>query len=257
MSLKRSFACVLLLLVVGCQPVPRPFADLAKAPSMPALRPPDAAGVRVVATENAPAAADALAKALRALDVPASTAAQNRGSYRVETVSPSGPGGGLGWVLKNAPGTTLGQGTAASPTEAASAIARLVTGDAPAPVDVPALVAVRQVSGAPGDGDTSLARAIESTLGRAGIDVGAAAGRFALTCVVAVTPAQKGRQTVSVRWVLALPAGRKLGEVGQQNEVPAGALDKMWGDIAYDVASAATPGIVQLIERARSEAAGS
>src|SRR6185437_6118612 len=50
--------------------------------------------------------------------------------------------------------------------------------------EVPALVAVRGVSGAPGDGGTALARAIAVALARAGVEVGegGAKARFALSC---------------------------------------------------------------------------
>jgi len=55
-----------------------------------------------------------------------------------------------------------------------------------------------------------------------------------------------------VRWVVALAEGRELGQVNQQNAVPAGSLDGAWGELAYDVAGAAAPGIARLIEQART-----
>jgi hypothetical protein len=201
-----------------------------------------------------------LAQALRDADVPASTARGNRGSYRLEaSVAPAGSQLALAWTLRDAKGGKVGSGTAGGASvaalahEAAAPIALLVSGDAPPPADVPALVAMAGVSGAPGDGGTALARAIGEALGSAGIELGDGPARFALSCRVEVAPPKDGKQVVSVRWILALPQGRELGRVNQQNAVAAGSLDGAWGDTAYDVATAAAPGIAQLIEKARTQ----
>jgi hypothetical protein len=251
----------LLLLLAACQPVPRPFSDAASAPAAPALRPPDSAGIIVLPVAGAPDAAAALAKALQEADVPASTAGGNRGSYRLEaSETAAGQGLALAWTLRNAKGGTIGSGSTAGASLAAAAqsaavsIAQAVAGDAPAQAaGVPALVSVKAVSGAPGDGGTSLARAIGAALGSAGVEVGEGKTRFALSCLVAVAPPKDGQQLVSVRWVVALAEGRELGQVNQQNAVPAGSLDGAWGDLAYDVAGAAAPGIARLIDQARTQ----
>jgi hypothetical protein len=271
----------LLLLLGACQPLPHPFADDRNA--TPALRPPDSAGVLVLPVAAAPPLAAALAQKLRDADVPASTEQANRGSYRLEsTVVPETPSPGhasvsLRWELKNAAGETVGHGTARRDATAealqagdgsvvaglaadvAPQIVGLVSGDAPLPVgDVPPLVAVRGIAGAPGDGGPVLARAIGAALERAGVEVGEAdaKARFALSCSVAVAPPRDGKQLVTVRWALALAEGRELGQVNQQNDVPAGSLDGQWGDLAYAIAGAAAPGIAELIEKAKTTAPG-
>lgn len=259
---------LVLLLLAGCQPVPHPFADLG-ATAQPALRPPDSAGVIVDPVQGAPAeAAESLAAALRDSDVPASTVGGNRESFHLDAradTAPAAAGHGavtLAWVLRGPTGKTVGRGTAQEEQdaevwgslarEAAPRITALISGDAPPEADdVPAAVKVGDVAGAPGDGGTSLARAIGSALGHAGIEVGEGDAKFALSCKVDVEPPKDGKQLVTVRWILALPAGRQLGEVSQQNTVPAGSLDGAWGDVAYAVAGAAVPGIAQLIERAQ------
>ena len=233
-------AFALLLFLAACQPVPRPFSDAASAPSVPALRPPDSAGIIVLPVAGAPDAAAALAKALQEADVPASTAGGNRGSYRLEaSETATGQGFALAWTLRDAKGGTVGSGSAAGASVAAAAqsaapvIARAVVGDAPMPAaDVPALISVKAVSGAPGDGGTALTRAIDAALGSAGIEVGEGKTRFDLSCLVAVAPPKDGQQVVSVRWVVALAEGRELGQVNQQNAVPAGSLDGAWGELA-------------------------
>ncbi|MGH7087423.1 MAG: hypothetical protein ACREFQ_00815 [Stellaceae bacterium] len=253
---------VVLLLLAACQPVPHPFADLRDA-SGPALAPPDSSGVVVVPVAGAPAAAaDALAAALRERDVPASTESGNRKSFRLEAeAEPSRGSMRLAWTLRTASGRLLGNGTAAAMQSdpkiwaslangAAAPIVGLIAGNPAAEAaSGTALVMLRGITGAPGDGGTALSRAIGVALDRQGVDFGTDA-RFALSCIVAVAPPKDGRQQVSVRWLLALPAGRRLGEVSQQNSVPAGSLDRAWGDVAYDVAGAAAPGIARLIARA-------
>jgi hypothetical protein len=143
--------------------------------------------------------------------------------------------------------------------QAAPAITDLVSGEAPLPSNVAAAVRVEHVTGAPGDGRTALTRAIGTALGRAGVDVAKGTGRarFLLDCQVELSGRSGATQHVRVRWVLLGTNGKPVGQVAQENDVPAGALDGAWGDIAYAVASAAAPGIANLIERASSAPAGS
>src|SRR5882757_8616037 len=81
-------ALVALLLLAACQPLPHPFAHDTPPPNSPILTPPDSAGIMVEPVAGAPEPtahdlAAAMAKALRDDDVPASTNASNRGSYRL------------------------------------------------------------------------------------------------------------------------------------------------------------------------------
>jgi hypothetical protein len=276
----RRTLLVLPLLAAACQPLPHPFDDARALPPPNALEPPDSVGVVVMPATGEPAPfgaamAEAFAKALQDQDVPASTASGNRGSFRLEMAAKNETAVAgqarvaLHWTLRDAKGAVRGSGDAASSAsgvdavksiagEAAPEIAKLVSGDAPAPSGgTPALVALGGVTGAPGDGGTALARAISSALGRAGVELGAAGApsRFALNCEVAVGPADSGKELVTVRWILAA-GGHPLGQVSQQNTVPAGSLDHDWGDVAYAVAGAAAPGIADLIARAQMSSAG-
>lgn len=255
----RRLAAAALLCLAACQPVPRPFTPASGGP-LPLASPADSAGVVVLPVEGAPGAADALAKALRDADVLATTGAGNRESARLEgSVTPQANGLAFAWTLRDAAGKSLGRGSASGTSvdalakSAAGPIVRVAAGEAPIAADVPAQIAVKGVSGAPGDGGTSLARAIGDALGRAGVAVGDGKARYDLLCRVAVAPPRDGQQTVSVRWVLARPEGHELGQVEQHNAVPAGSLDGPWGDIAYAVAAAAAPGIAQLIRHADTQ----
>jgi hypothetical protein len=117
---------------------------------------------------------------------------------------------------------------------------------------------VRPVTGAPGDGGHSLARAMENALRRAQIALADQPGdkpTYLVEGKVEVAPAANGQQRVKISWSLRRPDGGQIGEVNQENAVPAGSLDGPWGLTAYDIANAAAPGITALIaEMQRKEA---
>jgi cell division protein FtsN len=271
----------LLLLVAGCQPIPHPFADQA-ASSLP-LKPRDSVGITVLPVAAAGAAEErpltgALAKALIGLDVLASTDAANRGSYRLGTSVTAVPTSGerlhvtLNWQLSDAAGKKVGSGAIETDTpqaiweagdtalaaslagDAAPKIAALIDGDQPPPemASNVAQVVLRGVTGAPGDGNTSLAAAIVRALGRAGIAVASGNGDapLSLAGAVEVSPAQDDKQQVIIRWQLSQRGGGVLGHADQQNAVPAGSLNGAWADIAFAVAAAAAPGIADLVHKA-------
>ena len=81
-----AILALLLLLVVGCQPLPQPFADDRPPPGAAILTPKDGAGIVVRPISGLPEAAsdalaEAMADALQNNDVPASTVVHNRASY--------------------------------------------------------------------------------------------------------------------------------------------------------------------------------
>lgn len=286
----RRLCLALLFCLAACQPLPHPFADAVRSqPGAPPLSPPDSAGIAVMPVAGAPAPlagqlAQAMAKALRDADVPASTMAHNQHSYRLYGAATQAPQGTaeatvtVVWRLETAAGRSLGSpaGTAAAPAAAwrqgdphlatrlagaaAPAIAALVEGDAPLPAQgIGPVVAVQGVTGAPGDGSRTLAQAIGTALKRANLTVAATPGAkasFILTGRVLMSPPAAGKQDVKVSWILARPDGSEVGLVRQENAVPAGSLDGAWGDVAYAVAAAAAPGIARLIRQARVTGAG-
>jgi hypothetical protein len=282
----RRLLPLLPLLIAACQPLPHPFAEDVPLPRSPALSPRDSAGIVVAPIGGAPEqVAEALAAALQAAEIPASTVGTgNKGSYRLlasarATLAAAGAADiALDWELRAPDGKVLGHGSAAAEasaeawrsgdetvaraiaSKAAPAIARLVQDDPPraAAVAEP-LLAVRPVTGAPGDGGQALTRAMDYALRRAHVALADKAGdkeSFVLTGKVALSPAEAGQQQVKVSWALLRPDGGEIGHVDQQNAVPAGSLDGPWGDIAFAVASAAAPGVAALIEKAKAVAAG-
>jgi hypothetical protein len=81
---------------------------------------------------------------------------------------------------------------------------------------------------------------------------------FVLTGKVQLSPPASGRQQVKVSWALLRAAdGSQIGEISQENAVPAGSLDGPWGDIAFAVANAAAPGVAQLLRQAKAAGTGS
>jgi hypothetical protein len=287
----RLAALAVLLLVAGCQPLPQPFADDRPPPGSPLLTLKDGAGIKVepvvgAGGEAGPRLAEAMAAALRDRDVPASTEAENRAGYRLvgTVVEKTLPGGraavDIAWELLGPDGARAGASTqhAEAPAAAwrggdegvlaeiaksgAPTIAALVQEEAPieAPgATAPPTVAVREVEGAPGDGSRSLTRAMVAALKQAkfGIAGETAAGApaadkaFVVAGRVDVTRPVDGKQQVKIVWSVRNAAGGEIGKVNQENAVPAGALDGSWGDVAYAVATAASDGIVAILQKAR------
>lgn len=127
------------------------------------------------------------------------------------------------------------EGTPASPKESSTEIVA---------------VAVVPVSG---PGGAELTAAMRKILKEAGWPVLSAPRPDALTINgrVAVDVARNSQQLVHLVWVVSSPKGINLGEVKQNNPVPAGTLDQGWGENAGFAAQAAAGGIFKLIEKFR------
>jgi hypothetical protein len=114
-------------------------------------------------------------------------------------------------------------------------------------------VAVLNVVGAKGKGNAQLTAAMRKVLQDAGWPVLVAARADAITIQgsVVVDAAQGGQQPVHIAWFVITPKGKSLGDVKQNNAVPAGSLDQGFGENAGFVAQAAADGIFKLIEKYR------
>ncbi len=114
-------------------------------------------------------------------------------------------------------------------------------------------IALAGISGAPGDGNRSLTRALSSVLTQRGFLVveQPIAGDTVAEGLVEVVPAGGNREKVTLTWrLLDGPKGAKLGEVQQANVIPAGSLDGKWGDTAALIAVGAADGILDLLKQA-------
>ena len=114
-------------------------------------------------------------------------------------------------------------------------------------------VAVIPVKGATPKGNDELTRAMRETLSKAGWTVLPKPAKNALTISghVIIAPPAGTSQSVSLEWDVQTPDGRKLGDVKQANNVPAGSLDAGWGENAGFAAEAAATGIFDLINKFR------
>jgi hypothetical protein len=130
--------------------------------------------------------------------------------------------------------------------------ARRRTGDERASGASPPVVLVRPVRGAPGDGNRSLTARISERLAGLGMQVQerAEGAGFAVQGVVELAPAGSGQQRVEIVWTVSRRDGHDLGRVLQLNEVPAGSLNGLWGDVAFVVADEAAGGVRDVIANA-------
>jgi hypothetical protein len=261
--------------------MPHPFEPFAKGYN-PLLDLKEGKGVVVLPVAGVPPAfgerlSAALAGALRDAEIPAAVDVGNRGSFlisgtvkRRDTGAPDplleiewdvadAGGRGLGTVAlhERVPADAFDPHGVGPPPGVLAALAKqsltkvlpLVRDDMPG--EAPNAIAVGAIDGAPGDGAVSLKRAVEFVLRQSDIPMAVADQPNALTLLASVEmgrPAD-GRQTVAIRWVLLLPDGREIGNVRQQNAVPAGSLDRNWGETALLVAEAAYDGIVALYQK--------
>jgi hypothetical protein len=117
----------------------------------------------------------------------------------------------------------------------------------------PSEVAVLGVTGAPGDGDTSLARQLRLQLPQLGviIDNDPKGADFTIGGEVRVAAAAAGNSRVEIQWQMRDANGHDLGRIVQINEVPNGTLDQYWGDVAIVVAQQAALGMREVIEKQR------
>jgi len=105
------------------------------------------------------------------------------------------------------------------------------------------------VAGAPGDGEQALAAALAKRLAATGVKQASAfeANIYDIQGTVRMSPAQGGKETVTIIWVVIGPDGNQLGVTRQTKDVKKGSLDKRWGAAADAAAAAAAADIVRLL----------
>jgi hypothetical protein len=271
------------LWAAGCQPLPHPFADDVPRKGSPMLALKDSASVTIAPVEGTPRATaeklgPAMASALQEREVAASDKTASIGSYelvgRIQEMMPSNGKAAIValWELRDASGQRLGErverieGPAADWAEgkddavarlaAASAaqLAALLQDDAPTEAEIGGRtrLLIGGVTGAPGDGEEALSRAITEQLKKQDLVIVTdpqAKADLKLDAEVTVAKPKAGKQNVRIVWRVRVADGREIGTVGQENDIPAGLLDGAWGDVAYMVAISARDGIMQLVAR--------
>jgi hypothetical protein len=116
----------------------------------------------------------------------------------------------------------------------------------------PALVVVQPVTGAPGDGETSLTDAMRRHLQAAGVKLadGSAANAYTVKGSVQLGAADSGQQPIVIRWLVVDPTGKTMEKtVVQRNKVPQGSLDAQWGQVADLAAGEAAKSLAKLLKQ--------
>jgi hypothetical protein len=283
----KALALILALLLgaAACTPLPTPFAhepeDITKTRRQ-MLELPDAAGIFVnpevagASAEQSAALTAAMVKALGDMNVPATTTSRGRHNYNLEGKLASAAGASSGkvlilWRLTTPEGQQLGEHLqhetviprdwqAASKalmariaTGAAKPLAALVQdkGSDAAQFAMSADVEVRPVEGAPGDGRTTLTRAIRHFLRQAKVKVAETTGTAPTIVqgVVTMGAPRGGNQSISIRWKVLRADGSEVAHADQGNFVPHGSLNGAWADTAGLIAEAATPAITEILAR--------
>jgi hypothetical protein len=113
-------------------------------------------------------------------------------------------------------------------------------------------VQVAEVTGAPSDGNRQLYSGMRRALGSSKIVIVDTAGPDVFTVVgtVNLTPIDEQRGQLVVKWILKDPTGKNVGDLEQANPVPLAAARGSWAGFGDIVATAASEGILELLERA-------
>ncbi len=114
-----------------------------------------------------------------------------------------------------------------------------------------ARVQVADVTGAPGDGDLSLTQQMRARLAVLGpvVLTTKTGADFVVQGQVKIVPIPMRQERVEIQWIVKTGAGDERGRVVQLNEIPAGTLDRYWGDVAVVVATEASNGVNDVIRR--------
>ncbi|HEY8611925.1 MAG TPA: hypothetical protein VIL69_11610 [Roseomonas sp.] len=275
-----------LALLAACGPLPQPFrgnpgAEGRRLAAPPAYRiavpRPNAALLPDVAATDF---AVAVAEALEAAEVPAVAGPPTPLDWRLDiSAEQDGRGVTPAYAVVDADGKVLGQARGAavpvaewSQSEAAM-LRRVAARDASVVVGLlsrgeaarraaepvafngsggPPRVRFVGVKGAPGDGNQSLAVRMRDFLATKGFVVqdGSDGAAFAVSGEVTMAPAPDRKQRVEIQWRVSRRDGHDLGLAAQINEVPAGSLNGLWGDVAYVVADEAAVAVRDIIANA-------
>ncbi len=285
--LRRLIIAVLALSLAACGPLPRPFQQ-EKSRNNALLTLEDGTGIVVLQPESElisdPGAwAEAMAEALRARDIPASTNHGNAGSRYLYSHITEDSAGNQGksvsvlWDLYSADGKLAGshaldteltsdafkrapETAMKRSIEAAADKLAAFAGTEPRPTrSIPgypdARIHVPPFGDAPGDAGTSLRKAILAELSDSKLPLtGKATSKdLVLLCEISLGPDEGGTQRATIFWrLLSLEDDEELGVIDQSNYVPTGSLDGFWGPTAGDIARGAREGILDLMAQLRA-----
>lgn len=271
-----------LLSLAACGDLPQPFLGHPGAAAERLAQPPPSRLAVLSPTESllpaaaAEAWATAVADALRTEEVPATADARHRrsdwslvlsaevrGAEVVPSYAVQNPSGEPQGFSEGAPVSTAAWAGGdpavlkAAAAQAAPGIASLLNrieaarrqSDPNSLLNRPARIYFTGVTGAPGDGNSSLPAQMRTKLGAMGLVIQDAAGGadFSLAGQVQTAPGAKGTMRIELQWIVMDGRGAERGRIVQLNEVPPGTLDRYWGDVAVVVADEAAGGVRDVV----------
>ncbi len=259
-SVLASAALILGLALQACGPLPRPFKDKT---SNDLAHPRDGVGVVVAPIDggtpqfrnNLP---DAVVEALHTINVPASVNGDLDNAYLLEGRAFLHQGRvKVFWLLTNEKGALVARRMVESDADQRSwedarpKLLREIAGKTAfeiasrlKPMDAftvqptrPLRIGLLQVSGAPGDGNVTLARAYREVFRQVRVPMvdDPAYADVLLTVKVKVEALNDRVDSVELLWELSAQDGEVYGTIRQNNNVPRGFLRGKWGRAAYDV----------------------
>lgn len=272
-----------LLLLSACGGLPQPFfGNPGNAGALLAQPPPSRLAIPTPAQSlltdaGSEAWANAMADALTNQEIPASHSATRPGDWTLNLSAVlDGPNVIPTYTLANSLGASQGtsqgapvpaaQWAANDPAVLKSAAAAAAPGitellnrieaarlqsDPNSLLNRPARVYLSGVSGAPGDGNTSLATQMRAKLTGLGIVVQDTATNadFQLRGEVRTAQGANGTIRIELQWILDDSRGER-GRLLQLNEVPPAAVNRYWGDVAVAAAEEAATGVKDVITNA-------
>jgi len=113
-------------------------------------------------------------------------------------------------------------------------------------------VMVAPVTGAPSDGNRQLYSGMRRALGSSKIVIVDAAANDVFTVIgnVNLTALDDQRGQLVIKWLVKDPTGRNVGDLEQSNPVPLAATKGSWAGFGDIVATAASEGVLELLEKA-------
>lgn len=277
-------ALTLAILLAGCGTLPEPFYGNSGPVSAKLSLPPPPVlviptpGSAMLANDSAIAYAADLATALVAADIPSIARPATKTDWRITTtatinaniVTPhyaiTGPDGKTYGTEDGAPvpaaewanGNSTALQTAAT-TDAAT-LAKLLTGinakiqqsNPNSLENRPARVYLTGISGAPDDGNTSLALNLNRDLPKLGLTLAPNPGQadFTITGIVKTSPDTNNQTLVEIDWIIKDANNRKIGQVTQLHDLNLPDITPYWGDIAAAAATQGATGIAEAVHNA-------
>jgi len=271
-----------ILLLTACGTLPEPFygnpgpigARLAIPPAPVLIIPtPNAA----LLGDSAPACATALATALAAKGIPAIAGPIQPTQWRLTTtatlagatVTPHytliGPNNKMFGQINGTPAD------AAAWAQAGPTLTTQATADTPALVTLlntvnaqiqgadpnslenrPAKIYLAPITGAPGDGNLSLARNLTADLPKLGDDITTdpSTADFTVTGTVSTAPDTNNQLLVTLTWKVTDARHQSIGQVSQLHDLNPADITPYWGDVAAAAATEAAGGIHTVISNA-------